>query len=177
MRAVVDAAVAANIKTLLVTLDAAGLAAALKAPGPFTVFAPTDEAFAALPEGMLQALVRPENRAKLRAIFPHHWVPGRLFSYEVANIEVPQMARTANGGRDSISADARGFRFVAAIEASGADQDWAAESSAGNWTVFVPTNDAFARLSEAERAQLVDPANRAALRELLDWHARPERQA
>jgi uncharacterized surface protein with fasciclin (FAS1) repeats len=157
---------------------------------------------------------------------------------EIANIEDAQLARTAGGGRESIAADGRGFRygearvvdgdirctngvihvidrvvlpkptrsedsmgvsmkeaapvdliealravpdgrfstFIAAVEASGADQDWAKPEPDGNWTLFIPTNEAFARLSDAERTALLDPKNREMLRAVLDWHALPKLQ-
>jgi formylglycine-generating enzyme required for sulfatase activity/uncharacterized surface protein with fasciclin (FAS1) repeats len=72
--------------------------------------------------------------------------------------------------------DGRFSTFVAAVEASGSDQDWAQAQPDGNWTLFVPTNDAFQRLSEAERKALLDPKNREVLRTLLNWHAIPKLQ-
>jgi uncharacterized surface protein with fasciclin (FAS1) repeats len=65
---IVDTAVAGNFNTLVTAVKAAGLADTLKGPGPFTVFAPTDEAFAKLPDGTLETLLKPENKAKLRSI-------------------------------------------------------------------------------------------------------------
>ncbi|MDI9410849.1 MAG: M56 family metallopeptidase, partial [Bacteroidia bacterium] len=111
---IVDTAVAAKFQTLVAAAEAAGLAELLRSEGPFTVFAPSDEAFAALPAGTLESLLLPENKEKLRGILAHHVVPGRLLSMEVGNIEDPQMARTAAGDRETISADRRGFRFGAA---------------------------------------------------------------
>jgi transforming growth factor-beta-induced protein len=235
---IVDTATAAGFTTLVAAIDAAGLVDELKAKGPFTVFAPTEEAFAALPDGALQSLLLPQNKEKLRRILRNHVVSGRLTSFEIGNIDVPQMAPTASRGRVSVSADARGFRygdasvvradiecsngvvhvidrvvmptekrtedglkmsakevaptslldalravpdgrfsmFLEAVAASGADQDWAQPESKGSWTMFVPTNDAFERLSDGERAALLDPNNRDALRAVLDWHALPELQ-
>ena len=108
---IVDTAIAGKFKTLVAAINAAGLTDALKSGGPFTVFAPTDEAFAALPKGTLESLLLPENKDKLRAILAHHVVPGRLVSMEIANIEDPQMARTSGGGRESLAADGRGIRY------------------------------------------------------------------
>jgi len=235
---IMDTAVAAKFKTLVAATEAAGLADLLRSEGPFTVFAPTDEAFAALPAGTLESLLLSENKEKLRGILAHHVVPGRLLSMEVGNIEDPQMARTAAGDRETIAADRKGFRFgpaevvqpdllcgngvihvidrvvlpkpersensmgmgmkeapsvdlldalrkvpdgrfstfIAAVEASGREQDWAQPAPDRSWTVFVPTNDAFARLSELERSTLLDPKNREALRAVLDWHALPKLQ-
>ncbi|MFO0782592.1 MAG: fasciclin domain-containing protein [Phycisphaerales bacterium] len=82
---IVDVAVAApNFKTLVAALKAAGLVEALKAEGPFTVFAPTDEAFAKLPKGTLDMLLMPENKDKLVAILKYHVVPGRVLSTDAA---------------------------------------------------------------------------------------------
>ena len=73
---IVDTAVAAgNFQTLAAALGAAGLVETLKGPGPFTVFAPTDEAFAALPEGTVETLLLPENRDQLTAILTYHVAP------------------------------------------------------------------------------------------------------
>jgi uncharacterized surface protein with fasciclin (FAS1) repeats len=69
--------------TLASALDAAGLAASLRGSGPYTLFAPTDEAFAALPAGMTEELLRPENRARLTEILAYHVVPGEIATGEV----------------------------------------------------------------------------------------------
>jgi uncharacterized surface protein with fasciclin (FAS1) repeats len=65
-------------KTLVAAVKAAGLVSVLEGPGPFTVFAPTDEAFAALPAGTVETLVKPENKATLTKILTYHVVPGKL---------------------------------------------------------------------------------------------------
>jgi uncharacterized surface protein with fasciclin (FAS1) repeats len=65
-------------------VKAAGLVETLKGPGPFTVFAPTDAAFAALPPGTLTTLLKPENKAKLVAILTYHVVPGKVLSSDIA---------------------------------------------------------------------------------------------
>ena len=81
---VVDTAVAAGqFKTLAAALNAAGLVKTLKGSGPFTVFAPTDEAFAKLPAGTVDDLLKPENKAKLTAILTYHVVPGAVTSQQV----------------------------------------------------------------------------------------------
>ena len=227
-----------KLKTLVVALNAANLTNQLGGESPVTIFAPTDEAFAALPERMVSSLLLPENQEKLIRILKYHVIPGRLSAMDVGNIAVPQMARTANGQRlpigiengefrvgaakvigrelncsngvihlidkvllpealrteDSIAMelkeatptslldalgavpDGRFSTFLAAVEASGGDQDWAQPQPNGNWTLFIPTNAAFNRLADAERTALIDPANRDALRELLDWHALPKLQ-
>ena len=85
---IVDTAVAAgSFKTLAKALQAADLVATLKEKGPFTVFAPTDEAFARLPEGTLDDLLKPENKAKLRRILTYHVVPGRLMAADVLKVK------------------------------------------------------------------------------------------
>jgi uncharacterized surface protein with fasciclin (FAS1) repeats len=82
---IVETAVAAGqFKTLAKALDAAGLVATLEGPGPFTVFAPTDDAFAKLPADALQNLLKPENKGELVAILTYHVVPGRLMASDVA---------------------------------------------------------------------------------------------
>lgn len=76
---IVDTAVAdGSFKTLAAALKAAGLVETLKGAGPFTVFAPTDEAFAKLPEGTVETLLKPENKAKLVDILTYHVVPGNV---------------------------------------------------------------------------------------------------
>lgn len=84
---IVDTALSAgNFLTLATALGAAGLIGALKSEGPFTVFAPTDDAFAKIPPQALSELLQPENKEKLTAILTYHVVPGRVTSHEVANL-------------------------------------------------------------------------------------------
>ena len=227
-----------ELKTLSAAIQAADLTRTLKGAGPFTLFAPTDEAFAALPEEKLKSLLLPDNKDQLIRILTQHVVPGRLTVMQVGNINVPQMVRTVNGRRIPIGIEKGDFRigdakvmsreipcsngvvhvidkvlipeelrteeaikiavkeaapaslldalravpdsrfstFLAAVQASGGDQDWAQPEPSGNWTLFVPTNAAFNRLSDAERNALLDPQNRETLRELLAWHALPKLQ-
>lgn len=81
---IVDTAVGAGIfETLVAAVTAAELVETLRSPGPFTVFAPTDEAFAALPAGTVETLLLPENQDQLIAILTYHVVPGALLSGEV----------------------------------------------------------------------------------------------
>ena len=83
-RDIVDTAVAAgSFKTLAAALKAAGLIETLKGPGPFTVFAPTDAAFAKLPAGTLDNLLKPENKAALRRVLTYHVVAGREMASDV----------------------------------------------------------------------------------------------
>ncbi len=81
---IVDTAVSAgSFNTLVAAVKAAGLVDTLKGDGPFTVFAPTDEAFAALPEGTVESLLKPENKDKLVSILTYHVVPGKVMSSDV----------------------------------------------------------------------------------------------
>jgi uncharacterized surface protein with fasciclin (FAS1) repeats len=99
---IIDTAVAAgSFKTLVLAVQTAGLADTLKGAGPFTVFAPTDEAFAKLPAGTVEGLLKPENKAKLQAILTYHVVPGRVMAAEVVNIS---SAKTVNGQSLAVSA-------------------------------------------------------------------------
>ncbi len=83
---IIDTAVAAgSFDTLVAAVKAAGLVDALKADGPFTVFAPTDEAFAKLPAGTVESLLLPENRDKLQSILTYHVVPSRVLAADVAD--------------------------------------------------------------------------------------------
>lgn len=82
---IVDTAVAAGqFKTLAAALNAAGLVGTLKSAGPFTVFAPTDAAFAKLPAGTVDTLLKPENKAQLVAVLTYHVVPGKVPSSALA---------------------------------------------------------------------------------------------
>jgi uncharacterized surface protein with fasciclin (FAS1) repeats len=100
---IVDTAVSAgNFKTLAAALQAAGLVDTLKGPGPFTVFAPTDEAFAKLPAGTVDDLLKPENKEKLVAILTYHVVPGKVTAKDVMKLHE---ATTVNGKDVKIMAD------------------------------------------------------------------------
>ncbi len=82
---IVDTAVdAGSFNTLVAAVQAADLVETLKGDGPFTVFAPTDAAFAALPEGTLESLLQPENKATLQGILTYHVVPGKVMSADIA---------------------------------------------------------------------------------------------
>lgn len=99
---IVDTAVAAgSFQTLAQALQAADLVDTLKGPGPFTVFAPTDEAFAKLPAGTLDDLLKPENKDKLRAILTYHVVAGKVPSAKVVTLS---SAKTVNGQEVKITA-------------------------------------------------------------------------
>lgn len=82
---IVDTAVAAgSFKTLVAAVTAAGLVDTLKGAGPFTVFAPSDDAFAKLPAGTVESLIKPENKAKLAAILTLHVMAGKVMAADVA---------------------------------------------------------------------------------------------
>ena len=84
---IVDTAVAAgSFNTLVAAVQAAGLVDTLKGEGPFTVFAPTDDAFAKLPAGTLEDLLKPENKAKLAAILTYHVVAGKVMAADVVKL-------------------------------------------------------------------------------------------
>lgn len=92
---IVETAVAAgSFNTLVAALQAAGLAETLKGKGPFTVFAPTDEAFAKLPAGTVGSLLKPENKEKLKAILLYHVVSGEVAAAQVVKLN---SAKTING--------------------------------------------------------------------------------
>ena len=104
-RDIVDTAVAAgSFTTLAKALTAADLVATLKEPGPFTVFAPTDEAFARLPTGTLDNLLKPENKAQLRRVLTYHVVPGTVMAVDVAKLS---SAKAASGDTLSVKVDGR----------------------------------------------------------------------
>ena len=98
---IVDTAVASGqFKTLAAALKAAGLVDTLKGSGPFTVFAPNDAAFAKLPAGTLESLLKPENKAKLVAILTYHVVPGDVTAADVVKLSE---AKTVNGAMLKVS--------------------------------------------------------------------------
>ena len=100
---IVDTAVAADqFKTLAAALGAAGLVDTLKGAGPFTVFAPTDAAFAKLPAGTVDGLLKPENKAKLTAILTYHVVPGKVMAADMVKLKE---AKTVNGATVMIKVD------------------------------------------------------------------------
>jgi uncharacterized surface protein with fasciclin (FAS1) repeats len=99
---IVDTAVAAGqFNTLAAALKSAGLVDTLKGSGPFTVFAPTDAAFAKLPAGTLQNLLKPENKTKLVAILTYHVLPGDVTAAQAATLT---QAKTVNGAILKLSA-------------------------------------------------------------------------
>ena len=101
------AAAAGQFSTLVAALQAADLVETLQSPGPFTVFAPTDEAFAKLPAGTLDSLLLPENKAQLTAILKYHVVAGKVLAADVVKLTA---ADTVEGQAVTISAGETGVR-------------------------------------------------------------------
>jgi len=206
---IVDTAVeAGSFKTLAAALGAADLVGAVSGPGPFTVFAPTDEAFKKLPAGTVDTLLKPENKAKLQAILKYHVVSGKVMAADVvkvkgavslngqridvkvsggkvtvdaANVVKTDIACT-NGvihvidsvilpASDSIPAvaDKAGtFKtLLAAVKAGGLVETLSGE---GPFTVFAPTDEAFAKLPAATLADLLKPENKEKLASILKYH-------
>lgn len=206
---IVDTAVdAGSFKTLAAALGAADLVDALKGKGPFTVFAPTDEAFAKLPAGTVETLLKPENKAKLAAILTYHVVPGKVLAEQVVNLSG---AVTLNGQRvdikvadgtvsvddakvtatdiecsngvihviDSVilpvdktipevATEAGTFNtLVAAVKAAGLAETL---SGKGPFTVFAPTDEAFAALPAGTVETLLKPENKQQLVDILTYH-------
>ncbi|MEM7810907.1 MAG: fasciclin domain-containing protein [Planctomycetota bacterium] len=103
---IVDTAVeAGSFKTLVAAVQAAGLVDTLKSPGPFTVFAPTDEAFAKLDPAVLESLLQPENKEKLVAILTYHVVAGKVLAADVVKLSE---AATVQGTTVDIAVDGSG---------------------------------------------------------------------
>lgn len=205
---VTTAVKAGAFKTLAAALKAANLVEALKGKGPFTVFAPTDAAFAKLPKGTVESLIKPENRGKLTKILTYHVVSGNIPAAKVVKL---RGAKTLNGQRvnikvasgkvsvdnatvvktdircsngiihvidrvvlpasDSIPVTAKKagkFKtLLAAAKAAGLDRALAGK---GPFTVFAPTDDAFAKLPKGTVASLLKPKNKSKLIAVLKYH-------
>ena len=100
---IVDTAVSAgSFETLVAAVQAAGLVDTLKGDGPFTVFAPTDEAFAKLPAGTVENLLKPENKDQLVAVLTYHVVPGKVMSGDIAGKKMP--VKTVQGSELDVDA-------------------------------------------------------------------------
>lgn len=114
---IVDTAVAAGqFETLVAAVQAAGLVETLKGEGPFTVFAPTDDAFAALPPGTVESLLQPENKDQLVAVLTYHVVPGKVESADVTSGEVG----TVNGATATVVVSDEGV-FIEGAQVVAAD--------------------------------------------------------
>ena len=96
------AASAGQFETLVIALKSAGLVGTLKGDGPYTVFAPTDEAFAKLPAGTVENLLKPENKEQLVAVLTYHVVPGKIMSSDIAGKTA--MVKTVQGSELSVDA-------------------------------------------------------------------------
>lgn len=206
---IVDTAVASrSFKTLAAALEAAGLVGILKGEGPFTVFAPTDDAFAKLPPGTVDSLLKPENKDQLIGVLTYHVVAGRVPANQVVNLAG---ATTVNGQRVDIStgdgavrvdnanvvktdiecsngiihvidavilpagdpiptvaANAGQFNtLLAAVQAAGLAE---VLSGTGPFTVFAPTDEAFAKLPKGTLESLLKPENKQQLIDILKYH-------
>jgi uncharacterized surface protein with fasciclin (FAS1) repeats len=216
---IVDTAINAGVfNTLVAAVQAAGLESALRSEGPFTVFAPTDDAFSKLPEGFVAKLLLPQNQNKLKELLLYHVVAGKILS---GDLKWSQFPMTLQGGylwvrklwggtvmvnnARVISADVlatngvihvidavlipKGFALepdpptmdivdtaiaagvfntlVAAVQAAELVD---ALRSEGPFTVFAPTDDAFAKLPSGLVAALLLPENKSKLQQLLTYH-------
>ncbi|MEX2629974.1 MAG: fasciclin domain-containing protein [Tistlia sp.] len=104
---IVDTAISAGqFETLVAAVKAAGLVDTLKGEGPFTVFAPTDEAFAKLPAGTVEDLLKPENKDKLVAVLTYHVIPGRVTAGDIAGTQ--SLVETVQGSTIEIDATGDG---------------------------------------------------------------------
>ena len=210
---IVDTAVnAGSFSTLVAAVKAADLVSTLKSDGPFTVFAPTDEAFAKLPKGTVENLLKPENKDQLIAVLTYHVVAGKVPASKVVGID---SAATVQGGKVSVKVDgdtvmindsnvvktdiacsngiihvidnvllppstpdivdtavaAGGFEtLVAAVKAAGLVETLKGK---GPFTVFAPTDEAFAKLPEGTVASLLEPKNKEKLVSILTYHVVP----
>ncbi len=214
LKDIVDTAVAdGRFTTLVAAVQAAGLVETLKGEGPFTVFAPTDEAFAKLPAGTVEDLLKPENLEALQNILLYHVVPGKVMAADVTALESAETAsgqmvaiktdmgnvnindakvvitdiETSNGVIhvidavllppaeltdivDTAVADGRFTTLVAAVQAAGLVETLKGE---GPFTVFAPTDDAFAKLPEGTVEELLKPENLETLQNILLYHVVP----
>ncbi|XZE32348.1 fasciclin domain-containing protein [Pirellulaceae bacterium SH501] len=206
---IVETAVeAGSFKTLAAALTAADLVDAVKGPGPFTVFAPTDEAFAKLPKGTVETLLKPENKSKLQDILKYHVVKGKVMAADVVKVKGAvalngqRIDVKVDGGKVSVDnanvvktdigctngvihvidsvilpatdaipavADKAGkFKtLLAAVKAAGLAE---ALSGEGPFTVFAPTDEAFAKIPQATIADLLKPENKEKLASILKYH-------
>jgi transforming growth factor-beta-induced protein len=211
---IVETAVeAGSFKTLVAAATAADLGGALSGPGPFTVFAPTDEAFAKLPKGTVETLLKPENKAKLQAILKYHVVSGTVMAADVVKVKGAvslagqRIAVKVDGGKVAVDganvvktdikcsngvihvidsvilpstdlipavADKAGsFKtLLAAVKAAGLAETLSGE---GPFTVFAPTDAAFAKIPEATLKDLLKPENKDKLVAILTYHVVPGR--
>ena len=214
---IVDTAVAdGRFTTLVAAVQAAGLVDTLKGAGPFTVFAPTDEAFAKLPAGTVENLLKPENLETLKNVLLYHVVSGNVMAADVVTLD-GKTADTVAGSAVNISvkdgnvflnenvqviitdivtsngvihvidtvllppakladivdtavADGRFTTLVAAVQAAGLVDTL---KGAGPFTVFAPTDEAFAKLPAGTVETLLKPENLETLKNVLLYHVVP----
>ena len=205
---IIDTAVAdGRFTTLAAALTAAGLIDTLKGEGPFTVFAPTDDAFANLPAGTVEELLKPENKQTLTDILLYHVVSGKVMAADVVGLTNAETVlgknikiivkddkvfinnaeviitdiETSNGVIhvidtvilplndivDTAVADGRFKTLAAALTAAGLVDTLKAD---GLFTVFAPTDDAFAKLPAGTIDNLLKPENKQALTDILLYH-------
>jgi uncharacterized surface protein with fasciclin (FAS1) repeats len=206
---IVDTAVAAGSFTKLASaLTAADLVTTLKGPGPFTVFAPTDAAFAKLPAGTLDNLLKPENKTALIDVLTYHVVSGKVSASDVVKlshattVEKQDVAIVVSGAKVTVNdatvtttdiAAANGIihvidtvllppakDIVDTAVAAGSFTKLAAALTAGDlvstlkgagpFTVFAPTDAAFAKLPAGTLDNLLKPENKAMLQAVLKYH-------
>jgi transforming growth factor-beta-induced protein len=221
-KSIVDIAASDDrFSTLVSAVTAAGLVDTLKGAGPFTVFAPTNDAFAALPAGTLEGLLKPDSKQQLTDILLYHVVPGKVMAADVAKLD-GQMVDTALEGKqiaiktdmgnvylndnvkvvttdieaangvihvidavllpptedasasmdkqdivDTAISDGRFTTLVAAVQAAGLVDTLKGE---GPFTVFAPTDDAFAALPAGTLDTLLKPENKQQLIDILTYH-------
>lgn len=215
-KSVVDIAVAnKDFSTLVAAVKAAGLVETLSGKGPFTVFAPTNAAFAKLPKGTVESLLKPENKDQLVSILTYHVVPGKVMASDVVKIdeaksvqgqmikvEVKDGSVILNGSSKVVKTDIVGSNgvihvidsvilpsagspktiaelaieteslstLVAAVKAAGLVDTLMGE---GPFTVFAPTNEAFAKLPAGTVESLLKPENVDKLKQILLYHVVP----
>lgn len=208
---IVDTAVAAgSFKTLVAAVQAAGLVDALKADGPFTVFAPSDAAFAKLPEGTVEALLK--DIPTLKSILLYHVVSGKVMAADVTKLQSAKslfgqdIAIESGGGvrvagANVVTADIEASNGVIhvvdtvmmpknIVQVASSSDDFstlvtavqAADlvdvlSGMDAFTVFAPTNAAFAKLDSATLTSLLKPENKSQLQSVLTFHVVPGRLA
>ena len=217
-----------DLSTLVSAVVAAGLADTLSSAGKFTVFAPTNEAFKALPAGTLETLLKPENKAKLADILKYHVLPEEVLSrflrtsQDVKTVEGKSLHVTRSGDKVRVGPNSKDLKnvikadnlasngvvhiidgvllpaepaptpapapkgqnivqlaehtpdlstLVSAVVAGGLADTL---SSAGKFTVFAPTNEAFKALPAGTLASLMKPENKAKLADILKYHVLPE---
>jgi transforming growth factor-beta-induced protein len=212
LKDIVDTAAAdGRFQTLVAGVQAADLVDTLKGEGPFTVFAPTDDAFAKLPAGTLDELLKPENKQALTDILLYHVISGNVMAADVAGLSSATTVlgkdvaikvdmgkvfindaeviltdiETSNGvihvidsvilppaeeARNIVDiavADGRFTTLVAAVQAAGLAETLTGE---GPFTVFAPTDDAFAKLPAGTIETLLKPESKQALTDILLYH-------